>query len=135
MSNNVSLRLLTILRRKYSIANRVIETKPKESNKYPWFISGLTDGDGTFVVLVFRNSRRLGWTVKLEFTICAALNSANYDMLKNIQTYFGGIGHIHAETSDNTYRFTVYKVAECKIIRDHFNQFPLFTYKTVYFKL
>lgn len=113
-----------------------IGTTCNKQPKLPLFITGLTDGDGTFTVLVFKSKNtKLRWTVKLEFTICASNNPANLQMLEEVKIYFGGIGHVYTQSSDNTCRFTVYSINECKIIRDHFEKYPLFTYKLVYFKV
>ena len=56
-------------------------------------------------------------------------------MLRLIQNYFGGIGRVHTQTSDNTCRFTVYRLDDCRVIKDHFNQYPLYTYKLVHFEI
>lgn len=113
-----------------------IGTTCNKQTNLPLFITGLTDGDGTFTVLVFKNKNtKLKWTVKLEFTICASNNPANLKMLGEVQNYFGDIGHVYTQSTDNTCRFTVYGINECKVIREHFEKYPLLTYKLVYFKI
>ena len=47
----------------------------------------------------------------------------------------GNIGNISKHAKDNTLRYTVSGVANCKIIQNHFLNYPLLTYKLVYFQL
>lgn len=49
----------------------------------PWFITGLTDGDGTFVVNVLKSDRAIvGWLVVISYHLAAANNFANLVMLQ-----------------------------------------------------
>jgi hypothetical protein len=56
-------------------------------------------------------------------------------MLLDIQKFFGGIGQIKINKQRNVYYYTVNKYDECLIIQNHFLNFPLLTYKFVYFQL
>jgi hypothetical protein len=56
-------------------------------------------------------------------------------MLEQVKSFFGNIGNISKHEVDNTLRYTVSGVANCKIIQNHFLNYPLLTYKLVYFQL
>lgn len=102
----------------------------------PWTITGLTDGDGSFYIAISKSAKNLiGWSVSINFQIVASDNSANMKMLELVKSFFGDIGNISKHNSDNTVRYTVGGVANCKIIRQHFLNYPLLTYKLVYFHL
>jgi len=48
---------------------------------HPWFITGLTDADGTFYVKIIKStSHNLGWQVQILFRIIAEVNLANLKM-------------------------------------------------------
>ena len=56
-------------------------------------------------------------------------------MLKEVQNFFNGIGNINLHKNDNTLHFVVTGVNDCIIIRNHFENYPLLTYKLVNFIL
>jgi hypothetical protein len=56
-------------------------------------------------------------------------------MLEQVKSFYGNIGNISKHDTDNTLRYTVSGVANCKIIQNHFLNYPLLTYKLVYFQL
>ena len=56
-------------------------------------------------------------------------------MLELVKSFFGNIGNISKHKSDNTLRYTVGGVSNCKIIQTQFSNYPLLTYKLVYFSL
>ena len=99
----------------------------------PWFITGITDGDGCFSFSIIRNKGITSWLVIPSFTIGADINPANYQMLSLIKAYFGGIGHINIVSG--TYNYHVMGLKNCLKFKNHFINYPLMTYKLVYFKL
>lgn len=111
------------------------------SNINPWFITGICDGDSSFIFsLTLKDPTGnkfdpSNWKIKIQFELVAHNNPANLILLEQIQAYFGGIGKIYNHNSDNTLRFTVFSIRDCIIIRNHFINYPLFTYKIVYFQL
>ena len=61
----------------------------------PWFITELTDGDGSFYISIIKNSQNLvGWQVQIYFTIATGINPPNFKMLQLINNYFDNIGRI-----------------------------------------
>jgi len=100
----------------------------------PWFITGFSDGDGTFsLVIRISKTYKIGYRVVPVYSVCAKNSTENILLLKSIQNYFSGIGHIYS--SGNISRFEVHKLEEHKIIRKHFEQYPLQSTKYIYFKL
>ena len=56
-------------------------------------------------------------------------------MLELINTYFNNIGRIITNPHDNTFNLKITGLINCLIVRDHFINYPLFTYKLVHFQL
>jgi hypothetical protein len=56
-------------------------------------------------------------------------------MLTKINSYFGNIGNIVTDNSSNVYRLKFIGISNCLKIKKHFDIYPLFTYKQIYYKL
>lgn len=68
------------------------------SNLNPFFVTGLTDAEGTFVCIVKKSAgHRLKWRVEIVFQI--ALHKKDLNLLKQIQAFFGGIGNISTDSA------------------------------------
>ena len=94
----------------------------------PWFISGFTDAEGCFLVLVRKSPKsKLSWQLECNFTI--NLHSKDRDLLKLIQTYFKGAGRIGKERN-SCCDFTIGSLDQIitKVI-PHFDKYPLKTNK------
>ena len=64
--------------------------------KEPWFITGFTDAEGCFLIIVRKAPKnKLGWQLELAFII--NLHKKEVELLKRIQSYFGGAGRIGKE--------------------------------------
>lgn len=61
------------------------------------------------------------------------INSLNYKLLEQIKEYFGGVGSI--SRSGKMYYSEISSINSLRIVRKHFEQYPLQTTKFVYFKL
>lgn len=97
-------------------------------SKSPWFISGLVDAEGTFVIIIRKAANyRLGWRVEAVFRI--GFHKRDLALLEQIQAYFGGVGSIVRQGQD----FYAYRVSSLKHILihilPHFDQFPLISKK------
>ena len=101
----------------------------------PSFISGLIDGEGCFVILIYKNKElKLGWRVKAWFQI--NLHSRDIELLLLIQEFFGNIGTISSRKNKNTTIYTVTSIKELKnTIIPHFEKYPLQTQKAADFIL
>lgn len=93
----------------------------------PWFISGFSDAEGCFLVLIRKSPKNLlGWQLEVNFTI--NLHSRDLDLLKLIKTYFG-VGRIGKERN-GCCDFTIGSLDQIitKVI-PHFDKYPLKTNK------
>lgn len=94
----------------------------------PFFITGLTDAEGSFVCIVRKSAgHRLRWRVEVVFQI--GLHKRDLELLKLIQAFFGGIGVISTSTNGMcAFRVTSIKQILNKII-PHFDKYNLITQK------
>jgi LAGLIDADG endonuclease len=115
----------------------IIPIKPRLSLPLnPQYVTGLCDGDANFGLGVYANTTsKLGYSVILTFTITAGINPANYNMLINIKDFFGGIGYITTNNTNNSHNYVVSNLKDLLIIQQHFLNYPLLTYKLVHFNL
>ena len=120
---------LIIQRRLYSIECSLNQdiNKLAQLNE-PWFISGFTDAEGCFLVLIRKSPKnKLGWQLETNFTI--NLHTRDIELLKLIQAYFGGVGRIGKERN-NCRDFTIGSLDQIltKVI-PHFDKYSLKTQK------
>ena len=94
----------------------------------PWFVSGFTDAEGCFAIIVRKSAKyRLGWRVETVFRI--GLHRKDLSLLKLIQTYFGGIGSI-VKQGEDVYAYRVSSLKEILThILPHFDKYPLISNK------
>jgi len=113
-----------IQRQLYSTASNLDNSKlPLD----PWFISGFSDAEGCFLVLIRKSSKNLlGWQLEVNFTI--NLHARDLDLLKLIKAYFG-VGRIGKERN-GCCDFTIGSLDQIltKVI-PHFEKYPLKTNK------
>ena len=122
----------------FNINNNIIFystlTTPKEQpiKINPWFITGLTDGEGSFIVGVVRNNNyKTGWNIKARFQI--ALHSKDIHLLLLIQNYFG-VGKIRKH-KPGLVIYSVESIKELEIIINHFDYYRLITQKVSDYEL
>jgi hypothetical protein len=90
----------------------------------PWFITGFADAEGCFLIIVRKAPKNnLGWQLEPAFII--NLHKKDVELLKLIQSYFGGAGRIGKERN-GCCDFTVSSLDAilAKII-PHFDKYPL----------
>lgn len=98
----------------------------------PNYITGFVDGEGCFhITIANKTGYKTGYSVNLVFSI--GLHSKDTELLRSIQAYFGGIGILSVYKNKVLWR--VLSVKELKVIIDHFDNYPLMTYKRMYFLL
>lgn len=93
----------------------------------PWFISGFSDAEGCFLVLIRKSQKNLlGWQLEVNFTI--NLHVRDLDLLKLFKAYFG-VGRIGKERN-GCCDFTIGSLDQIitKVI-PHFDKYPLKTNK------
>ena len=129
----------------YSTTASSSETGPvlneeKEHDINPWYLTGFTDGDGSFTFSIKRaHTNQTGWGVSSEFYLVAANNPANRNQFELIKQFFGFgtivIKKASAENRNSIIQYRVIALEDCVKIRDHFLKYPLLTYKLVHFQL
>jgi len=114
-----------IQRRFYSIEPFVIKFSQVTE---PWFISGFTDAEGCFLIIVRKSKKnKIAWQLEANFTINLHIRDIN--LLKLIQIYFDGVGRIGKERN-SCCDYTVGSLDQIvtKVI-PHFDKYPLKTKK------
>lgn len=105
------------------------------SSLNPWFITGFTDGEGSFYFSIVRCKTCItGWSVIIGFNLVAANNPANLKMFSFLPQFFG-VGKIIFAKDNSYFRYVVNGLTDCLILRNHFINYPLLSYKLVHFKL
>lgn len=92
----------------------------------PYYITGLVETDGSFVVTFDKNSRnRYGLRAVPKFYITQYQSEESDILFKKIQQYFG-CGHITASRYDNCYYYIISSRQQLldKIL-PHFDKYPL----------
>lgn len=112
-----------------------LNPKGKFNCLHPYYVTGFTDGEASFVILVLKRALyKTGWNIVPVFTI--SLNSRDRVLLEKIQSFFGGIGNITIRKKDNSVYFTVKSVKDIvNVIIPHFDKYPLLTEKQADFEL
>ncbi len=76
----------------------------------PWFVSGLTEGEGCFCIsFAVRSKLRAGIEVRPSFSL--SLNEKDLELLKDLQAFFG-CGWIRESKSDRTFKFEARAVGD-----------------------
>lgn len=89
----------------------------------PWFLTGIVQGDGSPLGIVFKKNGQ----ISQYFAIGLEINSIN--ILKEIKSYFQDVGHIH-KIKDNYYRFVIYSKSDIlNYVVPHFEEYPLRGYR------
>jgi hypothetical protein len=90
----------------------------------PWFVSGLTEGEGCFcVAFALRSKLRTGLEVRPSFSL--SLNERDLELLRDLQTFFG-CGWIRESRADRTFKYEARAVNDLlMIIIPHFERNPL----------
>lgn len=100
---------LTINRDSYSLSEEPLD---------PDWVSGFTEGDGSFYVLTGSDRIRPGLTI--------GLNIRDLPLLEKIQGFFGGIGNIYSTSSNNSVNYKVLGLTQLSdVIIPHFNSYEL----------
>src|SRR5213595_2440543 len=69
----------------------------------PWFVTGLTEGEGCFCVsLALRAKMKTGLEVRPSFSL--SLNEKDLELLRDLQAFFG-CGWIRESKTDRTFKY------------------------------
>ena len=91
----------------------------------PWFITGLIDAEGSFVITILNNIRyKTGWTIQTRMQV--KMHEKDRPLILSIQKFFGGIGYISKPNNFSTVEFRVSTLNDIiNVIIPHFNKYPL----------
>lgn len=113
-----------------SQVSSVSKIKPKLE---PFFVSGFTDAEGSFSVLIYKNSKcKTGYLVKAVFQI--SLHEKDRALLYGIRDALGGVGKVY-DRGKNACMYRVYTPEELIKVVDHFDKYPLLSKKRADFEL
>ncbi len=95
---------------------------------HPWYVTGFTDGEGSFGIRSIKTNTLLGYKFGLEYKVTQKADSAG--VLYDLQQYFNCGSVVIDNRTDNTLKFHVMSVEDITSkILPHFNQYPLVTSK------
>jgi hypothetical protein len=121
-----------------SASHQTVSSSNKKGTKSglnPWFVTGYTDGEGCFSIKFARSVKALfGFKISLIFSISAAVNPLNLQLLQEVQRFFGGFGCISI-LNGSVYFYEVNSLKALGLIRAHFIQYPLQSTKLIHFQL
>jgi hypothetical protein len=101
------------------------EAKAINNQLNPWFVTGFSDGEGSFGIRITQNKTYLiGWRVQPCFEI--GLHQKDISLLREIQLFFG-VGQIYVYGSMAYYKVT--SIKDLAVIIYHFDKYSLITQK------
>ena len=108
--------------------NTLALANKKSDRKFASYVSGFTDGEGSFSIsFSIRSKLRTKLEVRPSFSI--SQHKRNLNVLKDIQEYFG-VGYIRFSKRDNNYKYEVRSIGDLsQAIIPHFKKYPLRTAK------
>lgn len=119
--------------RKYSSKVEVQSKRNSNESLDPWFITGFSDGESCFSVIINNNNRySTGYSLQLNFQIL--LHKKDRAILEQIQSKWG-VGVIKDQPNNDAVNFTVSRLKDIQIVIDHFEIYPLITQKLGDYKL
>jgi len=95
----------------------------------PGVWSGLIDGEGSFSIILVKNStRKLGWRVEPKFQL--GLHKKDYDVLLQLQLFFGGAGGIYLARNGEFVNYIISSIKDLNKLVVHLEHYPLLTQKS-----
>jgi len=108
------------------LLNKFYSIFPNYSKLNPWFITGFTDAEGSFIISVYRDEKsKLKWRVLAYFSI--HVHEKDLPLLKLIQKTLS-VGIVR-KNNENTVLFRVSGIKELQIIMNHFKNYPIVSAK------
>ena len=136
ISNTISKtkKIEVVVTKKIEVVNRELPDTDDLGKLNPFYISGLADGESSFMVSVSQSSDlRVGWLVALCFSM--QLHKRDRGLLERMRAYFG-VGLISERVSQkDKVDYRVRSPKELAVVVDHFNKYPLLTQKRADFEL
>nr|YP_007507079.1 LAGLIDADG endonuclease [Ceratocystis cacaofunesta]YP_009704218.1 LAGLIDADG endonuclease [Ceratocystis fimbriata]YP_009710370.1 LAGLIDADG endonuclease [Ceratocystis albifundus]AFO38129.1 LAGLIDADG endonuclease [Ceratocystis cacaofunesta]QEN73781.1 LAGLIDADG endonuclease [Ceratocystis fimbriata]QFX74872.1 LAGLIDADG endonuclease [Ceratocystis albifundus] len=109
-----------------NILKRSMSTLRSKLNLNPWFITGLVEAEGCFMIGFFKNAKyKMGYQIQAIFKI--TLHKKDYELLSQVKDYFG-VGTI-TNHGNTTLQYTVKSLKDLDTIISHFDKFSLLSQK------
>ena len=113
--------------------NNHFNTQISSNKLHPYFVTGLTDGEGCFTAkLITNKNRKWGYQIQLYFIFHMAERDLN--LLNDIKHFFG-VGYVRQSKQNQSIYFEVTALDHLQVIIDHFLKYPLITSKQYNFQL
>ena len=115
---------LSSLRLYSTVTSGVANSQTGSYTLKPYFVTGFTDGEGSFIVRIRKNPKaKAGWSVETVFSL--GLHKKDRMVLDLIQSFFGGVGSITYASKDTLH----YRIASLQdlihVVLPHFDKYPL----------
>jgi len=108
------------------LLNRLYSTLSNNQALNPWFITGFSDGESSFIISIYRDENtKLKWRVSAYFSIHVHIK--DFLLLELIQKTLG-VGKVR-KNNKNTVLFRVSNIQELQVIINHFKKYPLISAK------
>ena len=122
-----SLRFYTsIIQAPNNIVNENLSGNILQKTLNPWFITGFTDAEGSFMCNMIKKPKyKAGWEIQPVFQI--KLHVKDFPVILGIQHSLGNIGTV--DNSQSTCNFRVRKLKEIIELIKFFDKYPLITRK------
>nr|QBM09656.1 hypothetical protein [Dactylella sp.] len=115
-----------------SIIENMVNQDVLKFTMNPWFITGFSDGEASFIVYVQKSKNvKIGWVTWLAFEI--NIMKKDLSILESIMSYLG-VGKIYHK-SNGSCVYNVRSIEEISVIIAHFDKYPLITQKHADFLL
>jgi NADH-ubiquinone oxidoreductase chain 4 len=124
------LYLFTYIKSKLHIKNYSQTLETTHSGLDPRFVTGFTDGDGSFSINFVKTRGK--YYPSLFFKI--GVHAKDIIILQRVQEFFGGVGKIYVH-KDSMVFYNVSSIKDLAIIVDHFSKYPLLSFKSADFNL
>ncbi len=108
----------------YAGPRSVVDAYEDEFALDPWYVTGLTEGEGCFCVsFAIRAKMKTGLEARPSFSL--SLNERDCGLLEGLQQFFG-CGWIRESRSDRTFKYEARSASDlARLIVPHFEQYPL----------
>ncbi len=114
------------------LSNKFYSTILNNQKLNPWFITGFSDAEGSFIISMYKNEKsKLKWRISAYFSI--HVHEKDLPLLELIQKTLG-VGIVR-KNNENTVLFRVSDINELQIIMNHFKNYSLVSAKYLDFLL
>ena len=119
--------------RQFYAVDKIVQPSHPNLEMNPWFVTGFLDGEGCFLLTIFRDTKRsIGWQAQLWFSV--TLDKKDEALLIAFKNYFNMAGYI-AKHREDSLIFRASSKEDLIVVINHFNKYNLITQKRADFEL